>query len=1170
MFKQNETNSRRFFGKKQPCHSAKLTKENAGLIQAKTPHSLPSSHSFITTTTRTLTVSAGTNKHSNPHPKSTDAQKTEKNQKNQKNQNKAQPPKNPSKTLKGKEEFSSELRRLQTEWMEHRLRRPFFSGMTTNGLNYIDTRPSDDNNTGTVLNEHIYTPSPDNPVKTGLKRHTKIPENQIMVDQNDTFDPPLNSKNSPHSHTSPDSQHSRHNSPHSNPTSHAQPSPQSHKLPSEQGITVLLAHGYSFGYGMWSENFDTISQLPGVNRVVAFDWRGMGGSLRHIDDGPIRSSVSILERYKHDTFVSSPQEAIIRAENKKTKKLKNKLCKKHFGKYFSSEQEELNNDSPQDGNHDSSSHRFHRQKLNNLIKDYVYNPDSSYTPQKAIDYFIDPLLQLFKELKLTDQPVIVVAHSLGGYLSTNFVHKYPGLAHSLVLASPVGVCESYGLENNYEHQSFQQFAVSAIKQEDRNFGRGFLQKNQPNKETPKQDLKSDQSPLTNDSNTLPNPSNHAHYFPLRVLPTLPRHIQPHAENSDGSVQINSPHRDQSSQTSQTSLEVSPKRLTQPLILRNPIIQLIHFLWQTNNTPQSLLRGLPTRFGYSVSTSLASRMHPPGTLTEQDEKLLINYLHHIFTAPPSGEHALNSILHIDYPSYRARNEWKQYKKLVKLMEGFGKNEENGMGILDENSSSGKRKRPGSGQPGHDNNYSKPISGSLLQDDENASIEASDDSESDFENVREVNSMNNDHSLGQTRETNEHNNDAKKDPKNDHNFEKLITPSVFARKPLTDILYDVNIPTHFLFGSHDWLFHKDVPYIIGSLHSHFKDPQTIEFLHDKSLHTALSKGIESYQGEGNERTQLSGNIGDKNRANDAQGDGSVININNKNQRSKIIDQFNLHPDVTLTVLPQSGHHVYVNNIKAFNLALHNSILDFSTKVLNSNKQKYNQEYQNNFSQNALEKYYDEFQTHVKNEEEKRLQKELKSCKNVAKSNLNKGIETLTKHIEYMFSKDLIKTLFNTSKDLPNTTHPPETFHNPTNNEQIDLHTGLYMQPSQVLTSKCPVQRLHRFRPPRNPANGGNIKKSNQIDSNLLPFNESLVSPLEHAATSSLLSHENDIPQGRLKSHICKYAKFVYFGKGYSYNGVNNSHFDRFHKFAKSVIVRDQQNQEKEQLGSKETRD
>jgi len=64
--------------------------------------------------------------------------------------------------------------------------------------------------------------------------------------------------------------------------------------------------------------------------------------------------------------------------------------------------------------------------------------DAVTAAETATAFFIDSLHEFFKT-NVPDAPVVLVGHSLGGYLAARFALKYPGLVSKLILASPAGV-----------------------------------------------------------------------------------------------------------------------------------------------------------------------------------------------------------------------------------------------------------------------------------------------------------------------------------------------------------------------------------------------------------------------------------------------------------------------------------------------------------------------------------------------------------------------------------------------------------------------------------------------------------------------------------------------------------------------------------------------------------
>eukprot|EP00980_Cylindrotheca_fusiformis_P027808 scaffold22560_cov135-Cylindrotheca_fusiformis.AAC.19 len=67
--------------------------------------------------------------------------------------------------------------------------------------------------------------------------------------------------------------------------------------------------------------------------------------------------------------------------------------------------------------------------------------DSRYSPSQAVDFFIKPFASWLEETHIkqnTKSQLVLVGHSLGGYLAARFTMSYPGIVDKLVLASPVG------------------------------------------------------------------------------------------------------------------------------------------------------------------------------------------------------------------------------------------------------------------------------------------------------------------------------------------------------------------------------------------------------------------------------------------------------------------------------------------------------------------------------------------------------------------------------------------------------------------------------------------------------------------------------------------------------------------------------------------------------------
>lgn len=80
-------------------------------------------------------------------------------------------------------------------------------------------------------------------------------------------------------------------------------------------------------------------------------------------------------------------------------------------------------------------------------------------------------------------------------------------------------------------------------------------------------------------------------------------------------------------------------------------------WNNNVTPQIYVRSLFNQEAGKIQVEATlKRRFGPHVFTEEQIKLLSNYLYHITTAPPCGEYALNSILTpcVYYPAGYQRN------------------------------------------------------------------------------------------------------------------------------------------------------------------------------------------------------------------------------------------------------------------------------------------------------------------------------------------------------------------------------------------------------------------------------------------------------------------------------------------------------------------------------------
>ena len=139
--------------------------------------------------------------------------------------------------------------------------------------------------------------------------------------------------------------------------------------------TIVLAHGFGSGLGFFAHNVDPLLQHPSVGKVILVDWLGMGGSER-----PACYQAPIRGWWTTDGDDGNPSKS---------------WC------------------------------------------------DSRFTPSEAVKFFVDPFHEWMNQSVLPDSQegggqVVLVGHSLGGYLSARYVLEYPSVVHKLVLASPVG------------------------------------------------------------------------------------------------------------------------------------------------------------------------------------------------------------------------------------------------------------------------------------------------------------------------------------------------------------------------------------------------------------------------------------------------------------------------------------------------------------------------------------------------------------------------------------------------------------------------------------------------------------------------------------------------------------------------------------------------------------
>jgi len=872
--------------------------------------------------------------------------------------------------------ISQDVRKLQNDLLSRRVRRPFVSGVTSDGINYIDTRPTNDNNNNTITSHHSFTPTP-----------------------NDTL-------------------------------SHFTPLPEHHKdtHSDKMGVTIVLSHGFSQGLGMWSENIDEISEFYNVNRVVAFDWRGMGGSERKFDELPLRSPMGFFEQYSyHDVKTADKQH-----ECKITQKIRAKLgldpnCDPNNTPNGQTPPRANSNTNilphiPSDLFINSirtilspltiySSEETKNSLNNNIIKPtasiisslyqtldhtlsfdkYVQSSiDNSYTPQKSVDYFIDPLIPMFKELQLDDQPVILIAHSLGGLLSSHFCKKYPGLVHGMVLVSPAGVSEGMGLsrDSSSSEPNTNMFGVGAGTQVDvvetvlnsaAALGKSFEDRehqDQIDYHDPKSSLTITTTTTDEDNNTI-----------VTTTTKIPPSEQKSGDNDDNDVK--------SGFNPTSALEKQ-----HPKIVSGFLYDIMGSLWKLNLLqPQTILRLLPNSAAKWICNGMAIRMHNEDVMGEEDRKVLAHYLELLLTAPPVGEYAMNSILTVDYPKKEfSKDIGKDLHRIDSNASLEQKNEQNEQNYV-QNEEEYYKNSPDNHFDSDDKfmqfihhtydykrqvklhqylKHQRELEAKEIQKLKKDGI--FDQNDPNLNKVKRNIKKNGDSNYWQPRQEEIDN------PRSD-----IRTPSVFARSPLglSKILPQINIPIEFVYGDDDWLYQGDVPFIVRNLSNFYKNmKQNISDWvvgrgddgddGDKN-NNPLPKGLyhqsSHFNNDTNTQLQLSDDV-----SNPYSDSHSIIpTIDTDYERQRALTMLNVMPTVSLDIVSNAGHHLYGNNAPQFHTKVKHfvenvAIKPFEEKVKGLKKNhnfddKNNGKYDPSYTKGLLQKYWYGYQQKVQIDKDKK---------------------------------------------------------------------------------------------------------------------------------------------------------------------------------------------------------
>jgi pimeloyl-ACP methyl ester carboxylesterase len=880
--------------------------------------------------------------------------------------------------------ISKEVRKLQNELLSRRVRRPFVSGLTSCGLNYIDTRPIDDNN-GTVLSHNSFSPS-----------------------SNDTLShlPPL----PPHEITNSD----------------------------KMNVTIVLSHGFSQGLGMWTENIDEISAFYNVNRVVAFDWRGMGGSERRIDDVPMRSPMAFFEQYLHHEIRAAENEQI-KQQCKITNKIRSKLG---LSPQCDSQNTPISNNNPQTSSSSSSSltptpnapanlfttslrtilhplTMYTSEETKRSIEENLISPTAtifsslyqtldhtlsfdkyvessiskSSTPQKSVDYFIDPLIPMFKELQLDEQPVILISHSLGGLLSAHFCKKYPGLVHGLVLVSPAGVSEGMGLTKDKLSDLSGGFltgssiignqadVVETVLNSSAALGQALEEQEHQEK------LKLHNPSSSSTTTTMITDENNN--TTITTTTTLSRNeLENKLENNEednNSVDFNS----------NTILQKQ-----HPKIISGVLYDIMGSLWKLNLLqPQTILRLLPNSAAKWISNGMAIRMHNEGVMGDEDRKILSEYLEALLTAPPVGEYAMNSILNVDYPK-------KEFSKNI----GKDLHSESTEEILNQFDSFGQDKNESTYEDNlsSDERFMQFIKHTY---DYKRQVKLRDYLNQQRQLEREEKELEKDHQNNPNDPQQLSKYESFKQKKNgDSNFWRprpeeidnphsdIRTPSVFARAPLslTKVLPHINIPIEFVYGDDDWLYQGDVPFIVRNLSNFYKTvkesishwvtagdnnntPKQLMFESTVTSKDPLPKALyHNYTGISDDSNNGSLQIDPDN---DVSSPYSSIHtdipvIDTAFERKRALTMLNVSPTVSLDIVSNAGHHLYGNNAGQFHRKIRNfveniAVKPFEEKVKEINRGKYDPSY----TKGLLSKYWHGYQKKIKVEKkDKEIREEI----------------------------------------------------------------------------------------------------------------------------------------------------------------------------------------------------
>jgi pimeloyl-ACP methyl ester carboxylesterase len=376
--------------------------------------------------------------------------------------------------------------------------------------------------------------------------------------------------------------------------------------------TVVMTHGFGSGLGFFYKNVDLLFDMyPEVDRVVLVDWIGMGGSDR----------LPIYPKKKRRIVLPSS---------------------------------------------------------------LLLLPALPTTTEQAVNFFIEPFHEWFEQSIIARSPptvdatrtgrenIILVGHSLGGYLCAQYAMKYPQHLSKLVLASPVGFSSS----------------TTTTTTTTATLGSSHLKKHHRPLHHP--NLFSEN--LYTHHN-LHNPCRDAqHISNLSDVSSSIRSVSQSAEDAtttDAEGRNNAVRSNLNVTTATSTSKIDITNTTTNTIAavmpssKKSMIRILSTLWRSNVTPQQLIRMCGATHGRAnvyrklrqkLQTVVASTPNATTTTTtnttshdlkkgitstvdavvtstpptnvvhsDRDIQLLADYLYHITVADPSGEFAMNALL-----------------------------------------------------------------------------------------------------------------------------------------------------------------------------------------------------------------------------------------------------------------------------------------------------------------------------------------------------------------------------------------------------------------------------------------------------------------------------------------------------------------------------------------------